>query len=185
MPESRMIRRHSNRRLWDPQRRGYLVLDDIRDLVVAGTEFSVITNDRADVTRSVLLQVIAAQERRADPSLSTEFLLQTIRSHAEIPSGMTATFLEQSLRLFRDLAGKRKILGKAADNSTIARRLATANYRRWRSVEPKVRQTLANATSQNDSSSRQFGKLVDLLPAPPPERQSTRSPRPSGVPARR
>jgi polyhydroxyalkanoate synthesis repressor PhaR len=185
MSESRTIRRHSNRRLWDPQRRGYLVLDDIHDLVVTGTEFNVINNDRADVTRSVLLQVITALERRADPSLSTEFLLQTIRTHAESPSGLTATFLEQTLRLFRDLPGKQKTLGKATDNSTIARRLAKANYKRWRSIEPKARQTLANATSQNDSSSRQFGKLVDLLPAPPPERQSTRSPRPSGIPARR
>jgi polyhydroxyalkanoate synthesis repressor PhaR len=185
MPEPRMIRRHSNRRLWDPQRRGYLVLDDIHDLVVAGTEFNVINNDRADVTRSVLLQVITVLERRADPSLSAEFLLQTIRSHAESPSGMTATFLEQTLRLLPDLSGKLKFPGKAADNSTLARRLAGANYQRWRSVETTIRQTLANATSQDELSASRFGKRVGLLPAPRPERPSKRSPRPSGAPARR
>ena len=185
MPESRMIRRHSNRRLWDPHRRGYLVLNDIHDLVVAGTQFNVINNDRADVTRSVLLQVITVLERRADPSLSTEFLLQTIRSHAESPSGMTATFLEQTLRLLPDLPGKLKFRGKAPGNSTLARRLAGENYRRWRSVEATTRQTLANATSQDDSSASRFGKWVRLLPAPRPERPSKRSPRPSGFPARR
>jgi polyhydroxyalkanoate synthesis repressor PhaR len=180
-----MIRRHSNRRIWDPQRRGYLVLGDIHDLVVAGTEFNVINNDRADVTRSVLLQVITVLERRADPSLSTEFLLQTIRSHAESPSGMTATFLEQTLRLLPDLSGKRKFPDKAADNSTLARRLAKDNYKRWRSVETRIRQTLANASPQDDSPPKRFGELVGLLAAPRPERPSKRSPRPSGVPERR
>jgi polyhydroxyalkanoate synthesis repressor PhaR len=185
MPEPRMIRKHSNRRLWDPDRRGYLVLDDINDLVVAGTGFNVIANDRADVTRSVLLQVITAKERRADPSLNTEFLLQTIRSHEESPSGMTATFLEQSLRLFRDLSGNRKMPGTAADNSAIAKRLAEANHERWRSVQKKIHQVLANATSQGNSPPKPPGKFIGLLPTQRPERQSKRSPRPSGVPAHR
>ena len=151
MPEPRIIRRHSNRRLWDPLRRGYLVLADIQDLVVAGTEFSVIDNDRADVTRSELLQVITARERRADTSMTTEFLLQTIRSHAESSSGMTATFLEQTLRLLHDLSGRQKIPGKAADSSTIARHLAEANYKRWRSMEKTIRQVLNRVSSQESS----------------------------------
>ena len=151
MPEPRIIRRHSNRRLWDPLRRGYLVLADIQDLVVARTEFNVIDNDRADVTRSELLQVITAQERKADTSMTTEFLLQTIRSHAEGPSSVTATFLEQTLRLFRDLSGKRKIPGKAADYSTIARRLAETHYERWRSVEKMIHQVLNRMSSQENS----------------------------------
>jgi polyhydroxyalkanoate synthesis repressor PhaR len=151
MPEPRIIRKHSNRRLWDPLRRGYLVLNDIHDLVVTGTEFNVIDNNRADVTRSELLQVITAQERRADPSMTTEFLLQTIRSHAESPSGMTATFLEQTLRLLHDLSGKQKIRGKAADDSTIARHLAEANYKRWRSVEKMIHRVLNQMSSQESS----------------------------------
>jgi polyhydroxyalkanoate synthesis repressor PhaR len=185
MPEPRIIRKHSNRRLWDPLRRGYLVLADIQDLVVTGTEFNVIDNDRADVTRSELLQVITARERGADTSMTTEFLLQTIRSHAESPSGMTATFLEQTLRLFHDLSGERRIPGKAADNSTVARRLAETNYKRWRSVEKKIRRKLANATSQGSSPPRPLGKLIGLLPTQCPERQLKRSPRPAGVMTRR
>jgi len=185
MPEPRIIRKHSNRRLWDPLRRGYLVLDDIHDLVVTGTEFNVIDNDRADVTRSELLQVITARERRADTSMTTEFLLQTIRSHAESPRGMTATFLEQTLRRLHDLSGKRKIPGKAADNPIIARCLAEANYKRWRSVEKRIHKVLANATSRDNSPPRPLGKLIGLLPAQCPERQSKRSPRPSGLMTRR
>ncbi len=180
MPEPRIIRKHSNRRLWDPLRRGYLVLADIQDLVVTGAEFNVIDNDRADVTRSELLQVITAQERRADPSMTTEFLLQTIRSHAESSSGMTATFLEQTLRLLHDLSGKQKIPGKAADDPTMVRRLAEAHYKRWRSVERKIRQVLENATSQDNSPPRPFGKLTGLLPTQRPERQSKRSSDPPG-----
>jgi polyhydroxyalkanoate synthesis repressor PhaR len=102
MPEPRIIRRHSNRRLWDPLRRGYLVLADIQDLVVAGTEFSVIDNDRADVTRSELLQVITTQERRADPSMTAELLLQTIlerqSKHSPRPSGLMTRRSSQGRR---------------------------------------------------------------------------------------
>ena len=170
MPEPRIIRKHSNRRLWDPLRRGYLVLADIQDLVVAGTEFNVIDNDRADVTRSELLQVITAQERKADPSMTTEFLLQTIRSHAESPRGMTATFLEQTLRLLHYLSGKREMPGMAADNATIARRLAEANYKRWRSVERKIRQVLANATSRDNSPPRSLGKRAPCAGSSPGKR---------------
>jgi polyhydroxyalkanoate synthesis repressor PhaR len=164
MPELRIIRKHSNRRLWDSLRRGYLVLDDIRVLVVAGIDFNVIDNDRDDVTRSELLQVIAAQERRADPSMTTEFLLQAIRSHAEGLSGMTATFLEQSLRLLHDLSGTHNTLDKGTDNPTIARRLAEVNYKLWRSVQKKIHEILANETARGNSSSTPLGHLVGLLP---------------------
>ena len=187
MPEPRTIRKHSNRRLWDPLRRGYLVLDDIHDLVVTGTEMNVIDNAGSDVTRTILLQVIAAQERRADPSMTTEFLLQAIRSHAESPSGITATFLEQTLRMFNDLPDKRKILqGDApADNSRTRKSLAGANFKRCRSAEKTINRTLANATSKDGSPPRRLGKLSILLTARRPERQSRRSPRPSRVMTRR
>ena len=187
MPEPRTIRKHSNRRLWDPLRRGYLVLADIQDLVVARTEFNVIDNDRADVTRSELLQVITAQERKADTSMTTEFLLQAIRSHAESPSGMTATFLEQTLRMFNDLPDKRKVLqgDAAADSSRTIKSLATANFKRWRSAEKIINRTLANATSKDGSPPRRLGKFSILLTARRPERQSRRSPRPSRVMTRR
>jgi polyhydroxyalkanoate synthesis repressor PhaR len=173
MLEPQIIREHSNRRLWDPLRRGYLVLDDIHDLVIAGIDFSVIDNDRVDVTRSKLLQVIATRERGSDPSMTTEFLLETIRSHAENSSGMTATFLEQALRQFNPLFGN--------GNSTIARHLAETNYKRWRSVQHRIYKVLANATSPGNSSPRPPGKWVGLPPTQRSGRQSKRSPRPSGL----
>ena len=83
MSESRTIRKHSNRLLYYPPRRGYLQLSDIYDWVAERTEFNIIDNDGNDVTRSVLFHIVSALEGRANPPLTTEFLRAAIRSGGE------------------------------------------------------------------------------------------------------
>ncbi len=45
--------------------------------------------------------MIADQEHQAPAMLSRDFLSQVIRSHAENAQGVLASYLEQSIRLFR------------------------------------------------------------------------------------
>jgi polyhydroxyalkanoate synthesis repressor PhaR len=187
MSESRTITKHSNRRLYYPRRRGYLVLDDIYNWVVDGTEFNVIDNDGVDVTRSVLLQVIAAQEGRPNPPMSMGFLLQAIRSHARLAGGPGATFLEQSLKMFHNLHRARKTPANSAlaNGSRRAKSLAQANYKRWRSVQKQIYQTLANAASRESTLATLGRKSIVPLPVRRLDQRSRRSPRASGVTARR
>ena len=187
MSEPRTIRKHSNRRLYDPSRRGYLVLEDIHRWVVDGTEFNIIDNDKQDVTRSVLFQVIAAQERRSDPPMSIGFLLQAIRSHAGTSGAIGATFLEQSLRLFHTLQRGREAPENngVANSSKTAKSLAEATYKRWRSVQSQIYQTLANAASPDSAPARLGGKAIAPIPARCLDQPSRRSPRPSGATTRR
>jgi len=187
MSELRTVRKHSNRRLWSPDGSRYVTLADIYEWVIDGTDLNVIDVDtHADVTRDVLFQVMAAQEQAEAPSMTCEFLLQAIRTGARASGGMAATFLEQSMNLFRTLQGHHANRKSAAQKSPTltAERFAEANYQRWRVVQDRISLTLANARSHYSSA---VGRRSEMI-APPFAREpgrSKRSPRPPAARARR
>jgi polyhydroxyalkanoate synthesis repressor PhaR len=101
MSESRIIKKYPNRRLYDTVESRYITLADVRRLVVERIDFTVIDKKtQADITRSILLQVIAEQEHGAQPIMSREFLSQVIRSYGTPVQSGVAGALEQSVRLF-------------------------------------------------------------------------------------
>ena len=61
-----------------------------------------------DITRSILLQVIAEQEHGGEPLMSRDFLSQVIRSYGAGVRSAMGSYLEQSLKLFasQDAAGR-------------------------------------------------------------------------------
>lgn len=101
MNEPRVVKKYPNRRLYDTVESRYITLADIRRLVVGRIDFVVIDKkSQADITRSILLQVIAEQEHGTTPMMSREFLSQVIRSYGtDVQTGM-AGYLEQSVRQF-------------------------------------------------------------------------------------
>ena len=101
MSEPRIIKKYPNRRLYDTVESRYITLSDIRRLVVERIDFIVIDKKtQSDITRSILLQVIAEQEHSNSPIMSREFLSQVIRSYGTpVQTGM-AGYLEQSVRQF-------------------------------------------------------------------------------------
>lgn len=101
MSESRIIKKYPNRRLYDTVESRYITLADVRRLVVERIDFTVIDKKtQADITRSILLQVIAEQEHGAQPIMSREFLSQVIRSYGTSVQSGVAGALEQSVRQF-------------------------------------------------------------------------------------
>jgi polyhydroxyalkanoate synthesis repressor PhaR len=101
MSEPRTIKKYPNRRLYDTVESRYITLDDIRRLVLEGIDFVVVDKKtQGDITRSILLQVIAEQEHGGEPLMSRDFLSQMIRSYGGAMSGMVGSYLEQSLRVF-------------------------------------------------------------------------------------
>jgi polyhydroxyalkanoate synthesis repressor PhaR len=96
---SRSIKKYPNRRLYDTVESRYITLADVRRLVQQNIEFSVIEKKtQTDITRSILLQVIAEQEHTAEPVMSREFLAQVIRSYGTPLQHGIAGALDQSIR---------------------------------------------------------------------------------------
>lgn len=62
-PRMRIIKKYSNRRLYDTQASAYVNLEQIAALVRAGDEIKVVAvSDGEDLTRQVLLQVVMEQQ---------------------------------------------------------------------------------------------------------------------------
>src|SRR5690348_4061498 len=96
----RVIKKYPNRRLYDTAQSRYITLSDIRRLVVEKQEFIVVDQKtHEDITRSILLQVIAEQES-GEPMMSQDFLSQVIRSYGSAMQGFVGSYLENSLKLF-------------------------------------------------------------------------------------
>ena len=98
---TRVIKKYPNRRLYDTEESRYITLGDIRDLVNREIDFSVFDKKSgADITRTILLQVISEQEQHGDPVLSETFLAHVIRAYGSGAPGLLARHLEQSLAAF-------------------------------------------------------------------------------------
>ncbi len=99
MSEPRVIKKYPNRRLYDTVESRYITLADVRRLVVERIDFVVVDKkNNADITRSILLQVIAEQEHLAEPILSQELMVGVIRSYGTTMQGQVSPHLETSLR---------------------------------------------------------------------------------------
>ena len=100
MSEPRVIKKYPNRRLYDTVESRYITLADVRRLVVERIDFVVVDKkNAADITRSILLQVIAEQENLAEPILSLEFMVGVIRAYGTNLQGQLSPQLEQSMRM--------------------------------------------------------------------------------------
>lgn len=101
MAGKRVIKKYPNRRLYDTEVSKYITIDDVRRLVVEGVDFSVkdVKTDE-DLTRSILLQIIAEQEHDGAPLFSTKTLTQLIRFYGNAYQSAFADYLQQSLDIF-------------------------------------------------------------------------------------
>ncbi|HET7758237.1 MAG TPA: polyhydroxyalkanoate synthesis repressor PhaR [Steroidobacteraceae bacterium] len=98
MAEERLIRKYANRRLYDARDSRHVTLDDLRKLVAGGERIKVIDDKSGeDLTRSILLQIIASQEQFGTPVLSTSLLEAIIRFYGNPIQQMLTSYLERSI----------------------------------------------------------------------------------------
>jgi polyhydroxyalkanoate synthesis repressor PhaR len=152
MSELRTIKKYPNRRLYDTVESRYITLADIRKLVIDRIDFVVIDKkSQEDITRSILLQVIADQEHAGEPLLSRDFLSQIIRSYGGSAQSMIGSYLEQSLKLFVGQQRDTRQQPRSLEQPGEANVLAQKNFQRWRSVQDEIYRTLMNAAARGRS----------------------------------
>lgn len=97
----RTIKKYANRRLYDTTASRHVTLQDILKLVASGEEITVVDDTSGDdITRNILLQILAEQEQGGRPILSTEMLMQIIRFYGNPMQGLMTQFLDQSIASF-------------------------------------------------------------------------------------
>lgn len=112
-----VIKRYSNRKLYDTQESRYVTLEELEELIRAGKEISVVdVSTGEDLTSVTLAQIILENERNRRAGLPTAFLHQLIK-HGESWQDFVQKSMKSSLegimssqreaeRVFRELASR-------------------------------------------------------------------------------
>lgn len=103
----RLIKKYPNRRLYDTQTSSYITLADVKQLVLGNEDFVVVdAKTEADLTRSILLQIILEEESNGEPMFSSSALSQIIRYYGHTMQGMMGSYLEKNIQVFIDIQNK-------------------------------------------------------------------------------
>jgi polyhydroxyalkanoate synthesis repressor PhaR len=101
MTKERLIKKYANRRLYDASQSRHVTLDDIRQFIVQGEKVTVVEDKSGeDITRLILLQVIAEQEQYGKPILSSQLLESIIRFYGNGMQEFMSRYLEKSVETF-------------------------------------------------------------------------------------
>ena len=166
MAAMRIIKKYPNRRLYDTEISSYITIEDVRQLIVDGEEFQVLdakTGD--DLTRQVLLQIIAEHEQDGQPMLSTQLLSQIIRFYGDSLQGFMGSYLERSMQAFMDQQAQfRQQVGSAIGQTPWAmmNQLTERNMELWKDFQQNlsagIGRNAPGATPAADRDSAKRGK---------------------------
>ena len=160
--EPKIIKRYTNRKLYDTVESRYVTLDEIAAMIRAGGEVKVIDNrTREDLTSITLAQIIFEQEKKSSQtSLST--LLGLIRQGGDIAQqlvGGTGSELREKLQ---GLFSRSRTGGKARDLLAVSKEALAALQHR---LDERVRNAIdgvshvGDVRKQLDEISTRLGEL--------------------------
>lgn len=110
MPETRIIKRYANRKLYDTEHSRYVTLDQISEMIRNGDDVKIVDNKtKEDLTTVTLAQIIFEEEKKQRSFLPLGAMRNIIQSGGE-------WFAEAQRRVQSILPGKRK--DEPADEET-------------------------------------------------------------------
>ncbi|WP_151670821.1 polyhydroxyalkanoate synthesis repressor PhaR [Nitrincola schmidtii] len=138
----RILRKYTNRRLYDTSRSCYVTLEDVKELVLNSEPFQVLDSKSGqDLTRNILMQIISEQEGDGHGTLLTnQVLQQLIRFYGDSMQGMMSQYLEQSIGAFLEhqdlIRDQMQNMIGAANPLTMMNRIADQNLAMWKMFSP-------------------------------------------------
>jgi polyhydroxyalkanoate synthesis repressor PhaR len=158
MTTERLIKKYANRRLYDASQSRHVTLEDVREFIVKGEKVRVVEDKSGeDITRLILLQVIAEQEQFGKPILSTPLLESIIRFYGNGMQEFMARYLEKSVETFmRQQEGVQAQMAKLMANAPM------------NAMAEMTRQNLDMWTRMQEQMTQAFlGRAPDARPAEP------------------
>ena len=106
--EARLIKRYTNRKLYDTTESRYVTLDEISAMVKQGLNVRVVDNRTGeDITDVTLAQIIYEQQKKKVTRMPLEFLREIITTRGASVSEFLQRRLTQPVRNMRDEAERR------------------------------------------------------------------------------
>jgi polyhydroxyalkanoate synthesis repressor PhaR len=98
MEDARLIKKHANRRHYDTESKSYVSLQQIREIIDSGVDVRIEDSKSGnDITRPVLLQIMAECEQGDKPMLSPALLMALIRHYGHPMQDIIGPYLENSV----------------------------------------------------------------------------------------
>ncbi|MEQ1514703.1 MAG: polyhydroxyalkanoate synthesis repressor PhaR [Lysobacteraceae bacterium] len=165
MPASRIIKKYPNRRLYDTKISSYITIEDVRQLIVDGEDFEVRdAKSGDDLTRQVLLQIIAEHEQDGEPILSTQLLSHIIRFYGDSLQGFMGNYLERSMQIFLDQQQQfRQQMGGMIGQTpwTMMNQLTERNLELWREFQHNLIGAMGRSASTKPKDKPATSKARD------------------------
>ena len=99
----RIIKKYSNRRLYDTRQSAYVTLENLHELILQGEDFQVVNaGDGADITAQSLAQVLVSEEIWGEPLFSERSLRNLIMFCGGPMRGPFLAFMEQCMPFFEN-----------------------------------------------------------------------------------
>jgi polyhydroxyalkanoate synthesis repressor PhaR len=161
--QERLIRKYANRRLYDTTASRHVTLDDLRQVIVAGDRIKVVDDKSGeDLTRSVLLQIIAEQEQFGMPVLGSDLLEMIIRFYGGPMQATLSRYLGQA---FGSMARQQEAMQTEVVKALQVpfaplTDLARQNVQMWEQLQTATRNAFTGGAT---------GPSDDAEPATPPQ----------------
>jgi len=183
MPETRIIKRYANRKLYDTEHSRYVTLDQISEMIRNGDDVKIVDNKtKEDLTTVTLAQIIFEEEKKQRSFLPLGAMRNIIQSGGE-------WFAEAQRRVQSILPGKRKSDDAANDDAAtddghgehdeaMVKKRSMASLREWiehskhrleewqKQVDTKVRSTIdgiSQAVTPWSSVNKDVRALADRI----------------------
>jgi polyhydroxyalkanoate synthesis repressor PhaR len=161
MQQERLIRKYANRRLYDTVGSRHVTLEDLRQLIVSGERLKIVDDKSGeDLTRAVLLQIIAEQEQFGAPVLNVDLLEMIIRFYGRPMQAMLSRYLEQS---FTALVRQQEVIQSEMTKALQApfapfADLARKNLELWQQMQTAGQQAFTDKTAERGETPKDTRK---------------------------
>src|SRR4051812_19722476 len=183
--EPKVIKRYTNRKLYDTVESRYVTLDEIAEMIKGGTEVKIIDNRTKEDLTSVTLAQIIFEEEKKQSQMPLALLREIIRHPGESIQGFFQKEVQPRVASIREEAESRldKLLGRdgvtadgapageadAAPGSATGPDLLKASQRAWedfqRRVDERVRAVVENVVGNLPAAGRDLQQLMARLEA--------------------
>lgn len=153
-----IIKKYANRRLYNTHSSSYITLEHLAQMTREGVDFQVVdAKSGADITHSILTQIIMDEEAGGEQILPTNFLRQLIAMYGNSMQALLPGYLEASMEHFRENQAKMR---KAIEESIGANPLAQLAQRNMEMLKAAATAFVPGAAGKDDEKAE---------PAPSPE----------------
>lgn len=159
--ETVIIKKYANRRLYNTSTSSYITLDHLAQMVKENIDFKVIdAKTGADLTHSILTQIIMEEEATGEQMLPTNFLRQLIGMYGNSMQALLPGYLEASMDHFRENQVK---LRKAIEDSIGANPLAQLAQRNMEMFKAAAAAFVPGATPATEAKPATEADDLDAL----------------------